>query len=88
MTIIIFAIVAFIGVKGLLAAERAADPVRMAREIVPAKIEASLKFTVREPDARDRAAEEWKAKRRRDHPRGSPDVWGEGIKRATAPVAE
>ena len=50
----------------------AADPVRMAREIVRAKIEASLKFTVREPDARHRAAEEWKAKLRTPKPR-SPD---------------
>jgi CRISPR/Cas system-associated endonuclease Cas1 len=46
----------------IIRAQCAADPVRMAREIVRAKIEASLKFTVREPDARDRAAEEWKAK--------------------------
>ena len=46
----------------IIRAQCAADPVRMAREIVRAKIEASLKFTVREPDARHRTAEEWKGK--------------------------
>jgi hypothetical protein len=34
----------------------------MAREIVRAKIEAELSFTVKEVGARRRAAEEWKAK--------------------------
>jgi CRISPR-associated endonuclease Cas1 len=42
-------------------AQCAADPVKMAREIVRAKIEAGLKFTVKEVEASRRAAEEWKA---------------------------
>ena len=46
----------------IIRAQCAADAVWMAREIVRAKIEASLKFTVREPDGCRRAAEEWKAK--------------------------
>ena len=46
----------------IIRAQCAADPVRMAREIVRTKIEAGLKFTVREPDARRRAAAEWRAK--------------------------
>jgi CRISPR-associated endonuclease Cas1 len=46
----------------IIRAQCAADPVKMAREIVSAKIEAGLKFTVRETDARRRATEEWRAK--------------------------
>jgi len=46
----------------IIRAQCAADRVKMARELVRAKIEAGLKFTVKEPDARRRAAEEWKAK--------------------------
>ena len=46
----------------IIRAQCAADPVKMAREIVRAKIEAGLKFTVMEADARRCAAEEWHAK--------------------------
>jgi len=46
----------------IIRAQCAADPVRVAREIVRAKIEAGLKFTVKEADARRSAAEEWRAK--------------------------
>jgi CRISPR-associated endonuclease Cas1 len=46
----------------IIRAQCAADPVKMAREIVRAKIEAGLKFTVKEADARRRAAEEWRVK--------------------------
>jgi CRISPR-associated endonuclease Cas1 len=46
----------------IVRAQCAADPVKMAREIVRAKIEAGLKFAVREADTRKRTAEEWRAK--------------------------
>src|SRR5271166_4260283 len=46
----------------IIRAQCAADPVKVAREIVRAKIEAGLKFTVNDADARRRAAEEWGAK--------------------------
>jgi CRISPR-associated endonuclease Cas1 len=46
----------------IIRAQCAADPVKMAREIVRAKIDAGLKFTVKEADARRCAAEEWRAK--------------------------
>jgi CRISPR-associated endonuclease Cas1 len=46
----------------IIRAQCAADPVKMAREIVRAKIMAGLKFTVKPADERTRAAEEWKAK--------------------------
>ena len=46
----------------IIRAQCAADPVKMAREIVTAKIEAGLKFTVKEADARRCAAEEWQTK--------------------------
>jgi CRISPR-associated endonuclease Cas1 len=46
----------------IIRAQCAADPVRVAREIVRAKIEAGLKFTVKESDSRRCAAEEWRAK--------------------------
>jgi CRISPR-associated endonuclease Cas1 len=46
----------------IIRAQCAADPVKMAREIVRAKIEVGLKFTVKQADARTRAAEEWRAK--------------------------
>ena len=38
----------------IIRAQCAADPVKMAREIVRAKIEAGLKFTVKDADARRR----------------------------------
>src|SRR5271165_1465175 len=46
----------------IIRAQCAADPVKMAREIVKAKIEAGLKFTVKEADARRSATEEWQTK--------------------------
>jgi CRISPR-associated endonuclease Cas1 len=46
----------------IIRAQCAADPVKMAREIVRAKIEAGLKFTVKEADARRCATEEWQTK--------------------------
>ncbi len=46
----------------IIRAQCAADPVRVAREIVRAKIEAGLKFTIKDADARQRAVEEWEAK--------------------------
>jgi CRISPR-associated endonuclease Cas1 len=46
----------------IIRAQCAADPVKIAREIVRAKIEAGLKFTVTEADARRRLADDWKAK--------------------------
>ncbi len=46
----------------IIRAQCAADPVKVAREIVLAKIEAGLKLTVTGGDARRRAADEWKAK--------------------------
>jgi len=46
----------------IIRAQCAADPIKVAREIVRAKIEASLKFTINDGDARRRAAEEWRAK--------------------------
>jgi hypothetical protein len=48
----------------IIRAEYAADPFKMAREIVSAKIQAGLKFTVKDPDARRCAAEEWHTKTR------------------------
>jgi CRISPR/Cas system-associated endonuclease Cas1 len=46
----------------VIRAQCAADPVKMAREIVRAKIAAGLKFTVQEVEARKRTEEEWQAK--------------------------
>jgi hypothetical protein len=46
----------------IIRAQCAADPVKMAREIVRAKIEAGLKFTVKEADAGRSAMVEWQAK--------------------------
>jgi hypothetical protein len=46
----------------IIRAQCAADPVKMAREVVRAKIEASLKFTVKQADARRRLVDDWKAK--------------------------
>jgi CRISPR-associated endonuclease Cas1 len=46
----------------IIRAQCAADPVKMAREIVRAKIEAGLSLTVNEADVRRRAADEWRAK--------------------------
>src|SRR5271165_3359648 len=46
----------------IIRAQCAADPVKMAREIVRAKIDAGLKFSVKEADARKRTAEEWRAR--------------------------
>jgi CRISPR/Cas system-associated endonuclease Cas1 len=47
----------------IIRAQCAADPVKMAREIVRAKIEVGLKFTMKgSPEARKRTAEEWRAK--------------------------
>lgn len=46
----------------IIRAQCAADPVNMAREIVRAKVEAGLKFTVKDADARRRLADEWKTK--------------------------
>jgi CRISPR associated protein Cas1 len=43
-------------------AQCAADPIRMAREIVTTKIEAGLRLTVKEADARRKASDEWRAK--------------------------
>jgi hypothetical protein len=43
----------------IIRAEYAADPFKMAREIVSA-----MKFTVKDPDARRCAAEEWHTKTR------------------------
>ena len=49
----------------IIRAQCAADPIMVAREIVRAKIEAGLKLTMTDGDARRRAAEEWAAKKRR-----------------------
>jgi CRISPR-associated endonuclease Cas1 len=46
----------------IIRAQCAADPVKMAREIVRAKIDAGLKFTVKGADERRRLTEEWKGK--------------------------
>jgi CRISPR-associated endonuclease Cas1 len=46
----------------IIRAQCGADPVMMAREIVRAKIDAGLKFTVKEASASRRTAEEWRAK--------------------------
>ena len=46
----------------IIRAQCAADPVKVAREIVRAKIEAGLKLTMTDADARLRAAQEWEAK--------------------------
>ena len=46
----------------IIRAQCAADPVKMAREIVKAKIEVGLKFTLTELDARRRMTDEWRAK--------------------------
>jgi CRISPR-associated endonuclease Cas1 len=46
----------------IIRAQCAADPVRMAREIVRAKIETGLKFTVEDSDERCRLAVEWNGK--------------------------
>ena len=46
----------------IIRAQCAADPVKMAREIVRAKIEAGLRLTMTDADARRRAAKEWEAK--------------------------
>ena len=55
----------------IIRAQCAADPVRMAREIVGAKIEAGLKFTVKDADASKADSAEWEAscKRREASPR-------------------
>src|SRR5271166_3692778 len=46
----------------IIRAQCAADPIKVAREIVRAKIEAGLKLTVTDADGRRCAAEEWSAK--------------------------
>jgi CRISPR-associated endonuclease Cas1 len=46
----------------IIRAQCGADPVRMAREIVRAKIEVGLNFTVKGTDDRRRFADEWKGK--------------------------
>jgi CRISPR-associated endonuclease Cas1 len=46
----------------IIRAQCVVDPVKMSREIVRAKIEAGLKFTVKDADARARIATEWRAK--------------------------
>jgi hypothetical protein len=45
----------------IIRAQCAVDPVKMARKIVSAKIQAGLKFTLKEPDTRRCSAEEWRA---------------------------
>ena len=45
----------------IIRAQCAADPVKMAREIVRSKIEAGLKFTVKDADVRRQTADEWRA---------------------------
>jgi CRISPR-associated endonuclease Cas1 len=46
----------------IIRAQCAADPVKMAREIVRGKIEAGLKFTLDDAEARREAAKQWEAK--------------------------
>src|SRR5271165_6922227 len=46
----------------IIRAQCAADPITMAREIVRTKIEAGLRFTAKEADARRTAADGWRAK--------------------------
>ena len=46
----------------IIRAQCAADPVMVAREIVRAKIEAGLRFTVEDADERRRLADKWEAK--------------------------
>ena len=48
--------------SSIVRAQCAADPVKIAREIVRANIEAGLKVTVMDAAARRQAAEQWKAK--------------------------
>jgi CRISPR-associated endonuclease Cas1 len=48
----------------IIRAQCAADPVKMAREIVSAKIEAGLKFTIKDAEARRGTAGEWEGKLR------------------------
>ncbi len=46
----------------IIRAQCAADPIMVAREIVRAKIEAGLRLTMTDADARQRAAKEWEAR--------------------------
>jgi CRISPR/Cas system-associated endonuclease Cas1 len=46
----------------VIRAQCAADPVKVAREIVRAKIEAGLKFTAQDSDERRRLTDEWKGR--------------------------
>ena len=71
----------------VIRAQCAADPVKVAREIVRAKIEAGLKLTMTDADARLRAAQEWEANRK--PPAASPKSWGTLIlSRCTEPNAD
>jgi hypothetical protein len=49
----------------IIRAQCAADPVKMAREIVRGKIEAGLRFTVKDTDERRRSLAEWQPQRER-----------------------